>query len=1416
MTDCESIQLRKFFGKKAILIATLLIGIFLGDGWSLGRRRGVSYITNYGPEEYLIQPQNWKISQNQQGVIFVANHGGILKYDGKYWESILIPTTTASSIGIDKNGVVFCGGDNEMGFLEPTKNGKLQYVSLVESLDEKKRNFKRVYGCHVGKEGVFFRTPRYVFLLPSGEMGKKKKLKTVYEVNDDKTMALNGSFNCGDEVFINQKKVGLLRFDGETFKLIPGGEKFAGSVVFMVAITESNLQRYLMGSREDGFLIYERGSFIRFPTDVDSYLREKKACQGIVLKYSSGDIAVATLLGGIVIIDRQGRLKYQITKDSGLKDNNAKYLMEDLHGNIWAALDTGVSKCEYCSPFSIYNQRLDLNGIVLCVAEHEGIIYAGTSEGVFRLSPGGEKFTKVSRIVSRCFSIVSVGGVVLAATVTGIYQLENDIVTEITANPSYVLIPSRRDVKRVWAGLSDGLISLSPLSGNKKDQWRVERRFEIKESKSEIRSVAEDDHGNLWVGVRSSGLFRVTFPGDSEGNKFLVTSFNKANQIPDGEIQVFWATGQILFGARSGIFRYDEIKKKFVSDSTLGKKFSNNLEYVFRLVEDEKKNVWFHAKGRNYCAEFKSGGIYDIIKKPFARIPIDQQVDCIYPDTRNHLTWFAATDGLICYNAGFKKDYNRDYYTIIRRVLVNGVPRFYDIVDSGNRQGFPRDYTSFHPVFPYNERNVQFEFTAPFFEGENKIQFRHCLEGFHSSWSNWNSEAVINFIDLESGDYTFRIQALNIYKRVGHEAVFNFTILPPWYMTWRAFALYSIIIALGAFITYKWRVREAEKQKLELTIRERAVEIHRKNQQLETQTALLLEQAEKLKEMDHVKSRFFANISHEFRTPLTLIMGPLEQLLCSQHVGDIQQKLEMMLRNASRLYELINRLLDLSRIDSGKMKLKPETIEITAFLKGIIASFEHKLTEKCINLQFYSGDDETFFFGDPEKMADIFENLLSNAVKFTPPEGRINVSVRRQLDKNDDFPDGSLEISIQDTGIGIPHDQLSHIFDRFYQVDAAKQKHKGSGLGLALTRELVSLHHGKIDVRSRQGEKSGADFILHLPLSQNYLKPDEIAASLEIPDHNQDDPGKIRGVENNGENQPVDFIGDNHQRILGGIPVSPDPCEAGNSRKFEKNTVLIIEDNSDMRCYIRDSIENFYSVTEAEDGESGIRMANAVMPDLIIADIMMPGMDGYQLCRDLKNDFNTSHIPIILLTAKASEYCQIQGLDIGADDYITKPFKTTILLARIKNLIEQRRQLREKFQRHLRLEPSDINISSMDEKFILKLQDVIEKGFSETDFNVEALSEKMDISRVTLNKKIKALTGETANEFIRSFRLKRAKYLLESSFGSVLEVAIEVGFDSQSYFTKCYKEKFGQLPSDVLVKDPQPKQLPLEPRTFSP
>ena len=568
-----------------------------------------------------------------------------------------------------------------------------------------------------------------------------------------------------------------------------------------------------------------------------------------------------------------------------------------------------------------------------------------------------------------------------------------------------------------------------------------------------------------------------------------------------------------------------------------------------------------------------------------------------------------------------------------------------------------------------------------------------------------------------------------------------------------------------------------------------------KNLQLQKESLLKRKETEKLQEIDRIKTIFFTNISHEFRTPLTLILGPSEKILSDEANENTKKEAALIKRNATRLLTLVNQLLDLSKLEAGKLKLQVSKGNIVSFVKGVAMSFESLAKRKNIQLILSSDNDDIELYFDKDKMAKILSNLISNAFKFTREGGEVIVLVKFSHTElvsassySSEIPnqirnDKIVTIRVKDTGKGISEEDLPKLFDRFYQVDASE--HEGTGIGLALTKELVELHHGNIRVLSRIGE--GSEFIFELPLGREHFNNDEIIIEKETENNvmNNLPTSNLTEVITGNMNK------DNYLSRL-----DEDFIETTE----DKNIILIVEDNIDVREYIKDSLSSDYLFEEAINGEQGLIKAEQIIPDLIISDIMMPKMDGNELSGKIKNNEKTSHIPVILLTAKSELESKLEGLETGADDYLTKPFDTKELQIRIKNLIGIRKKLQDKYSRgdYVPVKRGKKKLSNLEELFMNKVTEVINKHLSEEDFSIEQFGKEVGMDRVQLHRKLKALSGKSPSNYLRSVRLVKAKRMISEKKGNVSEIAYAVGFSSPTYFTRCFREEFGRAPSDLI------------------
>ena len=635
-----------------------------------------------------------------------------------------------------------------------------------------------------------------------------------------------------------------------------------------------------------------------------------------------------------------------------------------------------------------------------------------------------------------------------------------------------------------------------------------------------------------------------------------------------------------------------------------------------------------------------------------------------------------------------------------------------------------------------------------FFASDNyvlpeKTRYLYKLEGFNEDWLTSMSDMHrVTYTNLAPGTYELKVKATNSDGYAGtEEACLKIVILPPFWMTPWAYTCY-VLLLLGSLFLAFYTVQRRERNKFKIRQMER--------------------DAKKNEEVNQMKFRFFTNVSHELRTPLTLIISPLEGML-KETTDELQStRLQLMYRNAQRLLHLVNQLLDFRKGEMSTHQLSLSEGDIISYVHSVCNSFLLMADKKHIQFSFFSGIDTFSMAFDADKVGKIVMNLLSNAFKFTPEGGRVTVMIEHVTGTPD-----TLEIKIADTGIGISDVDKEHIFDRFYQADhKGVEETTGNGIGLSLVRDFVTLHEGEVKVFDNIG--TGSVFVIQFPVKH-------VETQVQLPEET--------GMS----------VGDEEDREM-----KEEVREETGRKDFP--LLLVVDDNEDFRIFMRYSLELQYRVKLAVNGNEAWEMMQEELPDLVISDVMMPQMDGNELCRLIKQDKRIAHIPVILLTARQNTEAKLEGLQTGADDYVTKPFNMTILVLRIRKLIELSRYHRVT-QGMIDPAPSEIVITSLDEKLIEKAIKYVEDNMSRTELSVEELSRELGMSRVHLYKKLLQITGKTPIEFIRVIRLKRAAQLLRESQLHVSEVAFEVGFNNPKYFSRYFKDEFGVLPSVYQEKE---------------
>ena len=1311
---------------------------------------GQPFIKYYSSRAYNANYQNWCVRQGKNGLMYFGNGEGVLEYDGVTWRLIKAPNNSnVRSLDIDENGRIYVAASSDFGYLSPDSAGQLKFVSLLKYLDNKFYNFGDTWDVVATSHGIYYKTQDKIFLWQGN------KIKVFESVNAYRLYKIN------DDVYVRDEGVGLLKISGESLKLVPDGKRFASIGIYDMLPFKGKI---LITTNTDGLFLYDGNKFSRFYTEADSLLIQSRIYN--TCRLNDGDFAFATQRGGVIIIDKEGHLLKLINSKSGLHSDIVYDVFPDRQGGLWLAMDEGISRIEISSAFSIIPKKNIGNTNLLSFYRFQNKLYAASQLGVFYFDESASMFRLVNGINSDGTNFISIGNSLFVSATNGIYVLTGSKAPKSLPFDftSVTLYHSKIDTTIVYTFYRIGLAIL------KYDKGSLKLLKNISIVKDEIEYLVEDADGSLWIKTFYEGIIHLKCSNKNlfsiSGNKEIVMNrYNSRNGLPGDWCDIISVSGKTLFATNAGLFRFDAGLKSFIPDSTFGESFAGSTYSISLYDETKNGDVWILAKGKNGNeigkAVKQADGKYLWNPDPVLRRLDLTNVFTIYadyvPGSNKEFLWISTDEGLIRYNPDDVSGYQKNFSTFIRSIYINRDSLIY----GGSRV---KDSLKEKTIFSFGENDVQFQFSSASFDNSGATRFQYYLEGNDDEWSQWTAEPIKEYTNLSGGDYIFHVRAKNTYGAIGKEDTFAFTVLSPWYFSWWSYVVYAIL-----FLGLLYLVRLMELKRLN---KKHSVELE-------------LIEYKKLKELDQLKSQFFANISHEFRTPLTLILGQIGSVMSSKIDVKEKGKLQVADRNANRLLTLINQLLDLSKLEAGSMELKAEQHNIVSFLKSLFYSFESLAEQQKITLKFESEYQNIPVEFDPDKMEKVFYNLISNALKFTNTNDEIKVSLN--------VVNTFVEIRIKDTGIGIPAERLPHIFDRFYQVDSSTtREHEGTGIGLALTKELIELHKGTISVNSKEGE--GTEFIIILP-----------APSPALPQRGRETtlPNNSTVLKVNKELQTstyktvlpeTDFSSADAPSLWEGrqTPLSL----SDSSRVGDRLLVLIVEDNPDVRAYIKEQLETDYKIVEASNGEEGVVKAKIEIPDLIITDVMMPKMDGYEFSKQIRSDEKTSHIPIIMLTAKAGLDDKIEGLETGIDAYLTKPFSSKELKAQVKNLISQREQLRKRFSKSTIIKPTEVSAASIDQTFLKKTFELIEVHFEDEQFGVEKLAEEMNMSVSQLSRKLHALIDQPPGQLIRSLRLQRAADLLLANAGTIAEICYRVGFSDQAYFSRAFKKQFGCSPSE--------------------
>jgi signal transduction histidine kinase/ligand-binding sensor domain-containing protein/DNA-binding response OmpR family regulator len=898
--------------------------------------------------------------------------------------------------------------------------------------------------------------------------------------------------------------------------------------------------------------------------------------------------------------------------------------------------------------------------------------------------------------------------------------------------------------KNIWVGTNRGGLCILNKSGN---NYTNPPNFKGALIDGDVRAIAEDSDGNLWIGFYGDGIHFY-----SSATKKITRLFNGSNE-PLLKSDIVFAVkadrfGRIWIGTGGGgLCLYNPKQNKF-QRFTEKDGLSNNT--IYSILIDHKENVWVTTNSGVSKFDLNENRFYNYDVSDGLQEGQFNPGSALY----NEIGGFMCLGGTYGLNILYPDQITEQLSNT--EVLLSGFSLFNKPVKvNDSSEGKPiltEVINRTKEIILAHDQNVlTFDFVGLNYSYPEKNKYAYKLDGLDDTWNYVGNERTATYRYVKPGKYTFKVKVSNAENKWGSNyASVKVVIAPPFWKTPFAYALYAAAIGgLG------WLVFVIRRRQFNLSQRLKIEKSQRKHE----------------RELVRQKLSFFTEVSHEFKTPLTLMIGPLEELLTAEpNVTSTGRKLRMVYRNAHKLLNLINKLLDYRKLESGNILLKVKEDNVVEFAQEIFITFKELADHKNIRFQFQTDEPIVNLWFDKEKLEMVLNNLISNSFKYIGKGNEISISVSRE--NTEKYPEGRAVIKIRDNGIGIPKKHLGNVFDWFHKGENSGTM--SSGIGLALAKRLVHLHKGEIFVESTEG--AGSVFSVKLPLGKEHFKLEEI-------------------VQQTDEKIVSEDVGEDREKLF------VDNIENDSGSKKGYRSLLIIEDDEEIREFLREYFEKEYRIFEAENGNAGLDMANQHHPDLIVSDVMMPEMDGIDFCKEIKNNIRTSHIPVILLTAKTSLTHHKEGIQTGADAYITKPFSPEILSLTVHNLLQSRENLK-RFYRNLFIQESpqvaNKETNTMDEKFLQSIYDMLKANIDKPDFNINELCDVLHMSRSLVYKKVKMLTGLSPVEYTRSLRMQEAAKLLKTRQYKVFEVVYMIGFTDVKYFRQCFSKEFGCSPTDYI------------------
>jgi signal transduction histidine kinase/ligand-binding sensor domain-containing protein/DNA-binding response OmpR family regulator len=1164
-------------------------------------------------------------------------------------------------------------------------------------------------------------------------------------------------------------------------------------VISVKTFLEDDLGKLWVGTENRGLWVRnsktEEFKQVKFPTDPNT-LRQSSINITSIKAVAQNQLWVGTLGGGLYILSLNGNVITNLADDPAdpysLNGNSVYTIYEDGRKNIWLGMYSGeglnkVSPSQQQFEHYRYDprQKIGLSGKMVksILKDRSGNLWVGLFNGGLNLLP---------------------------SDASSFQYFNSSTTVPLNSNNVQALLQSSDN--KIWIGTDGGGINVYDPLRREMKSYMNEPTIPQSLSKDEVWALAEDTAGMIWIGTANGGGLNKLDPVSGKVIRFkqngtnngLSPNFSDIRSLlfdPKGNLWIgTYGAGLNKMDSKTGQFQY------FVNDPEDPQSLSNNI--ITSLIESKDGTIWVGTFGGGLnrldqqSGKFKSWRVRDGLPSDLVKSILQDNSGQLWISTVNGLSAFDPSnetfrnftedDGLQSneFNLGSAfKDYQGKLYFggtngfssfFPERITPETIPKQPVITDLKilNTEILPGSQLNDHEILPqsisytetlyleYDENNLELQFSTLEYSGQNHIRYSYQLEGYDLDWVTADqNRRFATYTNLSPGNYTFKVKAIyenNLSSSSSSELAI--IVSPPWYLTIWAYLAYALIIVIATYQIKKfisWRLKLRNDLQFERIDKEKQAELNQ------------------------LKIRFFTNISHELRTPLMLIHTPLEKLNLRRDLPDpVMKQLDSIHSNSKRLLGLINQLLDFRKQETGHLELQVEEVEIKPYLQQIITSFDALASEKNIQLEYnVSPDTPQKVWLDPAQFQKVIYNLIYNAFKFTGEKGEIKLI----LSPASFVPPGEKEsklgilISVTDNGIGIEKKHLEHLFERFYQIKRKGQIYEeGTGIGLSISKNLVDYHHGKLEVDSENTDLTV--FQVFLQLGNDHFDPKFISEETEYsfkPDQFQVGINSFEAI----------------QRPKWTPEVKSDP-------ELINRKLLIVEDNPELLALIAGDLGETFSVITASNGQEALNILTMEKPDLIVSDVMMPVVDGIELCRKVKQDMATSHIQFLLLTARGSHGNKLQGYESGADDYLVKPFELDLLKLKIRNLLSSRAQYHAQFAQTLSLEPSKVHFASSDQKFLKTAMETVESNIDNTEFSVNDFVKELGYSRTLIFEKFRALSGLTPNDFIQTVRLKRASQLITDTDMKISEIGYSVGFSNPKYFSKCFLKQFGKSPSE--------------------